>query len=288
MILDLVGASFYHEGVTYTVGSQVVATEESDYEGLFGTITEIRTGDDRETENDTPDIYCEFMPPVVPHEIEALQDRFSRLYGGPKTVEDIALDMVIMAPEMIRVMDPPNSHNLTIYIVKEEWTLNGDSSYCRRFAADYDHAKLLFDETIRKDMDDGCISQWIGSVDLEQESAKDHFKCWLRDAYFENHYEVSITEETLPLCAEVFQMIGKSYVHSQFRAQLVEQIECWEEIGGLTEAQFAELIAQPYVPEMIQKSLEQHGYLEEAYWEAFSEAAFKIVQRYIQSAGGRK
>ena len=78
MFMNRVGAQFQCEGVTYTIGGKVCANDASDYEGLYGTITEIRDGDDRETENDTPDIYCSFMPPVLADDIKAIESRFSQ------------------------------------------------------------------------------------------------------------------------------------------------------------------------------------------------------------------
>jgi hypothetical protein len=64
MILQENGARFCVAGKIFAVGGRVMANKESEYEGLFGTITEIRSGADRETENDTPDIYCDFEPPA--------------------------------------------------------------------------------------------------------------------------------------------------------------------------------------------------------------------------------
>jgi len=104
MILNRTGAAFIYDDVTYRIGDSVVANAESVYHGLIGTITEIRDGADKETENDTPDIYCAFQPPVTPYEISELEERFTSLYRHPKVLEDIALDMVIMAPEMLRIL----------------------------------------------------------------------------------------------------------------------------------------------------------------------------------------
>lgn len=70
MIYNVVGQEFIYEGVTYRVGAEVVGTAESDYRGLNGFILEIRTGDDRETENETPDIHCYFDPPCLPSDIK--------------------------------------------------------------------------------------------------------------------------------------------------------------------------------------------------------------------------
>ena len=96
MILSKPGESIQWGNMTFTVGEQVYATNTSEYHGLIGTITEIRDGDDKDTENYLPDIYCSFQEPVLTSDREELEKRFSTLYRCPKKLEDIALDMAIM------------------------------------------------------------------------------------------------------------------------------------------------------------------------------------------------
>ena len=69
MIYNRIGAVCLFDRAEYRVGDMVVATAESPWEGLYGTITEICDGDDRQTENGTIDLYCEFLPPIHPEEI---------------------------------------------------------------------------------------------------------------------------------------------------------------------------------------------------------------------------
>lgn len=95
------GEIFEYDGKTFTVGGTVVAEDNNEYRGLHGVITEITDGDDKDTENEGPDIYCNFDPPSLPDEIEELERRFSDLYGQEKTLDDICLDDVIMSPDMI-------------------------------------------------------------------------------------------------------------------------------------------------------------------------------------------
>lgn len=102
MILNENGKSFEYDGITYTIGDAVIGTNVSEYEGLVGVITEIRDGNDKETENETPDIYCSFEAPLLPEDVKALEETFSDLYDEPKTMEDICLDMVIVAPKYDR------------------------------------------------------------------------------------------------------------------------------------------------------------------------------------------
>jgi len=287
MILNLNGATFTYDGNTYTVGDRVVATGESAYEGLFGTIQEIRTGKDKSTYNDTPDLHCAFLPPAIPAEVVALESRFSALYRQKKVLDDITLDDVIMAPEMVRVINSNGVHFITVYTVHEEWVLKGDCGENRFPALDPDHAKLKMTELIHNDRAEGCISQWREHGAAEEEvTGENYYECWIHDEYCENHYKVSIETQTIPISEDVFTEIGKAFVDRILRRDFAEQIEDWEEISGLSDAQIADMVAQPCVPERIRKQLKENGYLEESYWESVSEAAFKLVEQYIARING--
>lgn len=89
--------------VKLAVGDRIIATD-SDYAGLKGWITEIRTGADKETANVTDDVYCCFEIPETEKEQQLLEEHFSDLYGEKKTLDDLCLDMVIMAPEELRTV----------------------------------------------------------------------------------------------------------------------------------------------------------------------------------------
>ena len=101
MVCTRNGESITADGVTFAVGDRIIATD-SDYAGLKGYITEIRTGADKDTENETDDIYCCFDSPEKEEEIRLLEEHFSELFGEPKTRDDIAIDLVIMAPDELR------------------------------------------------------------------------------------------------------------------------------------------------------------------------------------------
>lgn len=101
MIYAKNGESITADGITFAVGERVIATD-SDYAGLKGYITEIRTGADKETENETDDIYCCFDIPEDKEEIKLLEEHFSDLFQEKKTIDEIPLDLVIMTPEEIR------------------------------------------------------------------------------------------------------------------------------------------------------------------------------------------
>lgn len=161
MIINRHGATFEHAGVTYTIGASVVGTDQSEYEGLTGYIYEVRDGADKETENETPDLYCNFDPPDDPAEIAELEAVFSDLYDEPKTLEDIILDCVIMAPNMVR---PYQTYRIPV--VWESWgVLSIDAGSLEQAAAlaldsemPLPDQKEYVDESIRVDWESvgGC------------------------------------------------------------------------------------------------------------------------------------
>ena len=286
MIINRAGAQFTHEGVTYTIGDKIFSNDTSDFRGLFGYIKEIRTGDDRETDNDTPDIHCCFYPPFEPEAIAELESRFSALYRSPKKLENIALDEVIMAPDMIQVVTSANStHMITAFRVEESWVIKGEPGMEVTPALDEMQAKQRMAELIHNESSEGCILEWRDDPQFEVEITPTFYECWIRDEYCENRYKVKITPVQICVSEELFESIGRGYVDGILRKHFAEQIEDWEELEGLTPMQIDEMIAAHNVPERIKKQLNENGYLIESYWESLSEAAFDLVKKYRKSLG---
>ena len=205
MIINRPGASFVYKGVKYVVGEEIIGTDKSEYENLIGCITEIRDGEDKETENDTPDIYCSFEPPVSPYDIEELETVFSALYDEPKKLDEIVLDMVIMAPEMIIPTRELNSceQPVTAYIVHQDWALDGEKDAADDVFLDYRAAKQHFHGLLQEETKHGCISNWCAHDRFLCESGRDHYEAYLEGEYLLNHYDLTITSQVIPLPAPI-------------------------------------------------------------------------------------
>ena len=198
---------YTYNGMTYTVGAAVMAAEASEYRGLYGTITEIRDGSDRETENDTPDIYCCFEPPLFPKEIQELEQRFKELYQSPKKLDEITLDMVIMAPEMVRVIsaDPKECKVCELYLLTTHCTTNLDSSSFTELYADYDAGRFTLLQSVREEQQEGCVKDWADRDALEEEYCTDFYEAWHRDEYSEKHFTASIEKLSLTLPQRIIE-----------------------------------------------------------------------------------
>ena len=105
MILEKYGESLEIEGKVFSIGGRVRSVDDSDYGKLYGTILEIRTDPDKDTENEGIDIYVCFDVPEDEEMVRVIEKRFSELYGEPKTIDEIALDLVIMAPEELEIIE---------------------------------------------------------------------------------------------------------------------------------------------------------------------------------------
>lgn len=105
MVVNKIGESVEFADITYNVGATVTVNKYSDYAGLKGKITEIATGGDMDTDNDYIDIYCDFEEPTDSEVIKKLEKRFSYIYGEPRTLQDICLDGIVMAPNEICLID---------------------------------------------------------------------------------------------------------------------------------------------------------------------------------------
>lgn len=105
---------------TFKIGQRVRTTPDSDYAGLSGVILEIHTGEDKETDNPTPDIHCCFDYPESEIQVQKLEERFSSLYNMPKKLDELALDEVIMSPDEL-ILIPEELTCLLHYIGTDEW-----------------------------------------------------------------------------------------------------------------------------------------------------------------------
>lgn len=286
MIINRPGAEFEYEGVIYKIGEPVVGTDESEYEGLFGSIIEIRDGEDKETENDTPDLYCTFEPPVLPSEIKKLEKIFSELYQQPKTIDNITLDFVIMAPSMVQPLDDLRADrgHPVVYVLTESWAIDGDYDDLSEVYSDFEDARRVLIQKVTEEMENGCIPRWIGGSDFIEESTEKSYECYLDGEYEKNHYSLVIAEQKM--CTSARFMREQADIH-QSACQLEDfasQVEDWDELERLTDDQRKRMLHDPQFPERFQNALSKNEYYWECYWETLSEVAHEFVRKYLLEA----
>lgn len=211
MIITEPGAEFLYDGKTYRIGDTVVACWEIEYAGLIGRIDEIRTGENKETENETPEIFCRFELPKLSADITELEKRFSDACAAEKKIEDIPLDSVIMSPEML--ICPDNDRNKEkIYVLTEEWANDGDGGFNTEIFSDYDAAKAFLNATLAREMSDGLIAKWKDRDSFKFEEDGDSYTAWVDGYYTELHYTLKIEVKEMTVSPGFVNRIGKRYL----------------------------------------------------------------------------
>lgn len=282
MILNKYGDTFQYDGIDYAIGAIVVATDASEYDGLVGRILEIRDGADKDTENDTPDIYCSFEVPLLPEDIKALEETFSDLYEEPKTIDDIILDMVIMAPEMIVPVDKrsQNVRKIKLYAVKEDWVYDGDDSgQTTTLFATKEAAMKEFKILIATKAINGIIADITERYEYHAEDVgTDDYACYVDGFYEGNHYHIAVEEMELLLTPSSLEQVRKLAQDITYCADFIEQIEPWEEVAELSASQYRKMITDPELPERIRKAIDMNDGYWDSYWQSISEVAHRIVK----------
>ena len=90
------------------VGDTVVSIPCEEFGGLIGVVTKISAvgTDDHETENTTDDIYVDFRNDYGRKRRKEILQEYRELFRDQsKTWEEIGLDMIIMAPDMLLKLD---------------------------------------------------------------------------------------------------------------------------------------------------------------------------------------
>lgn len=206
MLINKRGESFKYNGVHYTIGEQVFANKNSAYNGLHGIVKEIRTGKDKDTDNDAPDIYCDFQIPVIPSVIKKIEIAFD------KPIDEIMLDSVIMAPDMIWTTLQPKIKP-KIYAVITDWAVDCESGHDIELFSDYEAAKQNFITSLEGEIKSGCVQEWKDDSSLVEESTEDSYECWIYGRYVEQHFLIEIVQKSLEIKSSSFvEEIQKQYL----------------------------------------------------------------------------
>lgn len=275
MVIMKYNAEFTYQGVVYKIGAPIVGTAESEYKGLFGKITKIRTGKDKLTDNKTPDIYCSFDIPVLQQEINDVEARFSELYGAKKWIDDITLDEVILAPEMIKPLPDrkQSADDLELFVVTQEWSADGECDSSTDVFADYDEAKHLMHESLKEDIENGIISR-IGDDDMfVSDEADDFFEGYIEGERNENFYGVGIKRIKINISdRKLLALIAQRALSSQ--------IKDWDETAKLNKCEQNHLIYDSdAVSELVTEFTSDEVFMEQ-FWKLVSEIGFKYVDEY--------
>ena len=262
------GEMFFYEDKMFIVGEEVYATE-CDYAGLLGRITEIRTGDDKDTENEGPDIYCSFYSPILKQDAALL----SKMRLG---CEDLSLDLVIMAPEMLIPTREVGAGlpKMKVYAVIEDCIVDGEEHPTKRLFADPKHAEIVMRQLIHRERESGCISEWKNKhFFVEEQYSEQYYTAYYKNEYCFNHYTIYVEEVELSLSVLFAEQMLPVCLGMKFREDVAEQIMPWE----ITEEARRTSLNDPNLYAMVASSLQKNERYQEEYAEVIAEVAHKLT-----------
>ncbi len=281
MILDRIGVAFYYEGKKYVIGEPILATDASEYEGLLGRILEIRDGVDKETDNEEPDIYCEFEEPVLKSDIWKLEQRMSGIYGERKTLEDISLDFVIMAPEMITTIAEIENQSpiAEIYILTEDWAVNADYGHSTGAFTSLELAQLSMRKMLAKEKQEGCIPVWEDEADFVENESDMSYSAYREGFWCESHYELTIQKLDMRMTPAFLRHAADEFNIQSKQNDFIEQTESWGDQYKLSEEALYNLRQSKEIASKVEEKLNKNDHYWEAYWESFSEVAHEMFKK---------
>ena len=262
------GEMFFYEDKMFIVGEEIYATE-CEYAGLLGRITEIRTGEDKDTENEGPDIYCSFYPPILKQDATLL----SKMKLGS---EDIPLDLVIMAPEMLIPTRSVGAGlpKMKVYAVIEDCIVDGEEHPTKRLFADPKHAEIVMRQLIHGERESGCISEWkTKHFFVEEQYSEQYYTAYYKNEYCFNHYTIYVEEVELSLSVLFAEQMLPVCLGMKFREDVAEQIMPWE----ITEEARRTSLNDPNLYAMVASSLQKNERYQEEYAEVIAEVAHKLT-----------
>lgn len=194
-------------------------------------------------------------------------------------MEDLGLDFVIMAPEMLTPLPAPEQDypQATLYIVASHWASDGEyGSYEIPFTSLID-ARRQFHDDLRVEQDGGSIDSWRQKSQFVEEETQNSYECYLDGEYCENHFSIELKSFSLPMAPCFMENVAGLWQGKNMQEDFREQVEDWEEFQELTVSQRERLLASPDFPQRLLAQLRSSSAYQEAYWEAVSEVAAALL-----------
>ena len=280
MILNKKGQVFEYLDKKFTIGELIIANNYSSYCGLIGIIKEICDGEDKDTSNLTPDIHCEFYKPETEAEVKFFEERFSNNYGTKKTFDDIAIDDVIMSPDMIDRIDKPGSPKeyISIYLMIEDWACRTSDGIETFVFTDINEAKLQLKLKAFNERQDGCVEDWLGTDNLVEEQTDTSYEAYIDGEYCRYHYCLTIKEHQLPISENTVYSLKTLIDNRKLYLDFRDEVDSMDEAEELTTEEYLSIISDESIPgRMFSIYRDSSWYEDEGYLMGIKEIAEELI-----------
>ena len=195
--------------------------------------------------------------------------------------EDIPLDLVIMAPEMLIPTRAVGTGlpKMKVYAVIEDCIVDGEEHPTKRLFADPKHAEIVMRQLIHRERESGCISEWkTKHFFVEEQYSEQYYTAYYKNEYCFNHYTIYVEEVELSLSVPFAEQMLPISLRLKYRADIAEQIFPWE----LTEEVRRTSVNDTNLYAMVASSLEKNKRYQEEYAEVIAEVAHKLTAEHTR------
>lgn len=270
MIFKNEGESFTYGRREFAVGADVICNENSVYSGLGGKIIEIRTGDDKETNNPTIEIVVKLIPPALPSEIERYKERFCC------TDADFSCGL-IMAPCQLELFSNNGYSKMAIYTLVESWAYEGGTTDSKVYLfPSMPMAKAKLNECYQMEIHN-IPNFWM------KESGETFIEFWEEGYHAGNYYKLEIYTTEFELSSKSMSS-AYSYMHYAYCLEDAhKRLQSEEYAAGLSEAEEQELL-NDILAQKIDRDLSKNDAYLDAYWSSVD----SVLREEIESKRNRR
>ena len=204
-----------------------------------------------------------------------------------KTPDMYALDGIIMAPSMVTPIREGCCNGKekfgTLFLLQEEWAYDGDGVQTNTMAfTNKESALMFFKYRLYQESEDGSISSYRDNDAVVVDEGAEDYEIFLEGFYNDDHYIIHILELPLAMSESYLKSLTQKVIAVERREHLIEQIEQWEETSEMSDAQYSAVINDETLSERIGKKLADDAFYWDSYWQAVSEVASELIEKYAK------
>lgn len=96
-----------------------------------------------------------------------------------------------------------NYRNIPVYLLEENWAIDGEVKNETSLFSDYNGAKQRMDQKIKAENEKGILKMWKENADYEEDASDGSFEAWIDGFYASDHFCLCIQKKFLQLPIEI-------------------------------------------------------------------------------------
>ncbi len=210
MIYKNEGDQIEYEGKSYCIGQKIIVAEHR-LRGLVGVIVEIRTDENTNAKNSSPELYCDLVKPIFKEELKVLSDFYCGLPMDANTVKRLSFKKIRFEPKELEFIEEtePEEESISVYVLEEDWAVRDELGSEVYLFLDENEAKKEMRKRAYMEKISGSTEDWEEDENFVEDASEDSYSAYIEGFYNDNHYDLTITAKSIPLNALPMRLLKK-------------------------------------------------------------------------------